>query len=44
MIQEQIGKLPTGNSQYDISIKRRKAFLFAETGECDHEGSHSIFG
>jgi hypothetical protein len=44
MIQEQIDKLPTGSSQYEISIKRRKAFAFAETGQCDHEGTHTIFG
>jgi hypothetical protein len=27
-----------------VTIKRRKAFYFKESGECDHEGRFTLFG
>ena len=35
--------MPTG-SRGEITIKRHKAARFAETGKCDHNGEHTIFG
>ncbi|TNV74071.1 hypothetical protein FGO68_gene5475 [Halteria grandinella] len=39
----QIAELPRGE-RFELTIRRRKAIAFAESGECDHEGTKSIFG
>lgn len=38
-----ISALPTGE-RFEVTIRRRKAHAFAETGAVDHEGVHTIFG
>ncbi len=43
MIRGFIEKLPTGD-RYELTIRRRKALLFGETGQCDNEGVHTVFG
>ena len=38
-----ISVLPCGE-RHELTVRRRKAAAFAETGGVDHEGVHSIFG
>lgn len=38
-----INNLPTFD-RYELTIRRRKALVFKDTGACDHEGIHTIFG
>jgi len=44
MIDRQIEKLPAGGERFELTIRRRKALLFGETGQCDNEGIHTVFG
>ena len=43
ILKDKINSLPTG-SQISIQIRRRKAAVFAESGNVDHEGMHTMFG
>lgn len=38
-----IEKLKT-SPESSVTIKRRKAFYFMNSGEVDHEGKYTIFG
>ena len=38
-----ISGLPCGD-RHEVTVRRRKAMAFADTGACDHEGVHTIFG
>ncbi len=42
-IQQIINNLPTGSRQ-EITVKRRKAQVFVDSGQCDHLGEHCLFG
>jgi hypothetical protein len=42
-IEQEIGKLPTG-SRGTVRIKRQQAMAFRDTGKCDFNGEHTIFG
>ena len=42
-VQTLIGNLPSGD-RFELTIRRRKAVSFAESGACDHDGTNSIFG
>ena len=39
-----ITNLPSASDRFEVTIRRRKAMEFAESGGCDHDGTHSIFG
>ena len=43
IINKMIEKLKT-TSEGAVTIKRRKAFYFMNSGEIDHDGTHTIFG
>lgn len=43
LVKNLIDELPTYD-RTELTIRRRKAMEFAETGACDHEGTHTIFG
>ena len=43
ILNSMISALPTGD-RFEVTVRRRKAMAFAETGACDHEGVHTIFG
>ncbi|CDW82480.1 hect e3 ubiquitin [Stylonychia lemnae] len=43
ILNSMISVLPCGD-RYEVTVRRRKAMAFADTGACDHEGVHTIFG
>jgi hypothetical protein len=43
MLKTLIESLPTGD-RFELTIRRRKALAFADSGTCDHEGDKTIFG
>lgn len=43
VLNSMIQALPTGE-RHELTVRRRKAAAFKETGACDHEGVHTIFG
>lgn len=43
MVNNMIGVLPCGD-RFELTVRRRKAMAFAESGAVDHEGMHTIFG
>ena len=43
LINNMIDKLPT-TGEGGVTIKRRKAFYFVNSGQVDNEGKHTIFG
>ncbi len=44
IIQNHIEKLESSGERFELTIRRRKALLFADTGACDNEGVHTVFG
>jgi hypothetical protein len=37
-------ELVTPGSSLEVSVSRRKAFNYADSGKIDHEGKYSLFG
>lgn len=44
IVDEAIDQVGNEYCEPDISVNRRKAMNFAESGKIDHEGKYSIFG
>jgi hypothetical protein len=43
LLNTSIESLPSGE-RIAVQVKRRKAYAFTESGQCDHEGVHTIYG
>jgi hypothetical protein len=43
IVNSAIQSLP-GGERISVTLRRRKAYAFADSGQCDHEGINTIFG
>lgn len=41
---DEVAKMGEGYPEADVTISRRKALMFSETGKVDHAGSSTVFG
>ena len=43
MLDKALDGLPKGE-QINVTVRRRRAFDFVESGQCDHDGTQTVFG
>ena len=44
LVDTAVNNISTGYGGHRVTVSRRKAMVFADSGKIDHEGKYSIYG